>query len=149
MKTSNPKTIGLVMLVVGLGIICFWGYSLFKLTTYPFTGNTTEAKIIGYKVSANGVRMIKNDSSSNKLFAARSPFFEFTTNNKNVKTYSKSPQLITFFNYIIGDNVTVAFPKDQPEKAVIVSWKEIPGLLLMISIGLLCVVVGKSYLFNK
>lgn len=149
MKTSNPKIIGLVMLVVGLGIICFWGYSLFKLTTYPFTGNTTEAKIIGYKISTNGARMVKNDSSSNKLFAARSPFFEFTTNNKNIKIYSKSPQLIIFFNYIIGDKVTVAFPKDQPKKAVIVSWKEIPGLLLMISIGLLCVVVGKSYLFNK
>ena len=145
----KQKGIGLLMLIVGLGVIGFWGMGCYKMLTYPFTGSTAQAKIIGYKISSNGARMVQKDNASSKLFAARSPFFEFTINNQTIKAYSKSPQLITFLNYKISDEVLVAFPQDLPKNAVIVYWKEVPGLVFMIGFGLLILLVGKSYLFQK
>jgi len=146
MKTNNPKIIGIVMLLVGLAITGFWGFGLFKIVTYPFTGTITQAKVIGYKVSRNGARMVKN----NRSLSGKSPFFEFITNdNQTIKSYSQSPQIFVLFNYQIDEKIEVAYPKNEPKKAVIISWKEIPGLVLMIAIGILAVVVGKSYMFKK
>lgn len=146
MKTNNPKIIGIVMLLVGLGITGFWGFGLFKMVTYPFTGTTREAKVIGYKISSYGAKMI----TTNRKLSGRSPFFEFvSTENKTIKGYSKSPQIFVLFNYKLGENITVAYPTNKPNEAIIASWKELPGLLLMIGIGLLSVVVGKNYLFKK
>jgi len=146
MKTNNPKIIGFTMLLVGFAVIGFWGLGLFKIATYPFTGTATQAKIIGYKKSSYGAKMI----TTNRKLSGRSPFFEFISEErKTVKGYSKSPQIFVLFNYEIGENCTVAYPKNKPEEAVITSWKEIPGLLLMIALGTLIVVVGKSYLLKK
>ena len=146
MKTNNPNVIGITMLIIGMGIVAFWGNSLYKVIAYPLMGTSTEAKIIGYKISRNGAKMVTN----NRKLSGRSPFFEFISDDgQTIKSYSKSPQIFVLFNYEIGENCTVAYPKNNPEKAVIISWKEIPGLLLMITLGLLSIIVGKSYLFNK
>lgn len=146
MKTNSPKIIGIVMLLVGAAILGFWGNGLYKTATYPFTGITSQARIIGYKVSANGARMVK----SNKTLSGKSPYFEFVTANKDtIKKYSKSPQVLILFNYDIEDKVTIAYPKNQPSESVIISWKEFPGILLMLSFGVVIIVVGKSYLFKK
>ena len=146
MKTNNPTVIGITMLIIGMGIVAFWGNSLYKVIAYPLMGTSTEAKIIGYKISRNGAKMV----TTNRKLSGRSPFFEFISDDgQTVKNYSKSPQIFVLFNYEIGENCTVAYPKNNPEKAVIIRWKEIPGLLLMITLGLLSIIVGKSYLFNK
>ena len=146
MKTNNPKVIGITMLIIGMGIVAFWGNSLYKVIAYPLTGTSTEAKIIGYKTSRNGAKMV----TTNRKLSGRSPFFEFISDDgQTVKNYSKSPQIFVLFNYEIDENCTVAYPKNNPEKAVIISWKEIPGLFLMICIGFLILIVGKSYLFKK
>ena len=146
MKTNNPKVIGITMLIIGMGIVAFWGNSLYKVLAYPLTWTSTEAKIIGYKISRNGAKMV----TTNRKLSGRSPFFEFISDDgQTIKSYSKSPQIFVLFNYEIGENCTVAYPKNNPEKAVIISWKEIPGLLLMITLGLLSIIVGKSYLFKK
>jgi len=88
--------------------------------------------------------------TTNRKLSGRSPFFEFISDDgQTIKSYSKSPQIFVLFNYEIGENCTVAYPKNNPEKAVIISWKEIPGLVLMIALGILAVVVGKSYMFKK
>jgi hypothetical protein len=146
MKTNNPNVIGITMLIIGMGIVAFWGNSLYKVIAYPLMGTSTEAKIIGYKISRNGAKMV----TTNRKLSGRSPFFEFISDDgQTIKSYSKSPQIFVLFNYEIGENCTVAYPKNNPEKAVIISWKEIPGLLLMITLGLLSIIVGKSYLFNK
>ena len=146
MKTNNPNVIGITMLIIGMGIVAFWGNSLFKVIAYPLMGTSTEAKIIGYKISRNGAKMV----TTNRKLSGRSPFFEFISDDgQTIKSYSKSPHIFVLFNYEIGENCTVAYPKNNPEKAVIISWKEIPGLLLMITLGLLSIIVGKSYLFNK
>jgi hypothetical protein len=146
MKTNNPKIIGIVMLLVGLGITGFWGFGLFKMATYPFTGTTRDAKVIGYKISSYGAKMI----TTNRKLSGRSPFFEFVSEDgQTVKSYSKSPQIFVLFNYEIGENCTVAYPTNKPNEAIIASWKELPGLLLMIGIGLLSVVVGKNYWFKN
>ena len=150
MKTNNPKIIGFIMLLVGLAIICFWGSVLFKTITYPITGTVTEAKVIGYKVSRNGVRMVQNATSINKPLSGRSPFFEFKTiDHQTIKNYSNAPQIFVLFNYNIGEKIDIAYPTNQPKKAIIISWKEFPGMLLMIAFGILMLVVGKSYLFQK
>ena len=146
MKTNNPNVIGITMLIIGMGIVAFWGNSLYKVIAYPLMGTSTEAKIIGYKISRNGAKMV----TTNRKLSGRSPFFEFISDDgQTIKSYSKSPQIFVLFNYEIGENCTVAYPKNNPEKAVIISWKEIPGLLLMNTLGLLSIIVGKSYLFNK
>jgi hypothetical protein len=146
MKTNNPKVIGITMLIIGIGIVTFWGNSLYKIIAYPMTGNSTEAKIIGYKLSSYGAKMV----TTNRKLSGRSPFFEFISEDgQTIKSYSKSPQIFVLFNYEIGENCTVAYPKSNPEKAVIISWKEIPGLFLMMGIGFLILIVGKSYLFKK
>ncbi len=146
MKTNNPNVIGITMLIIGMGIVAFWGNRLYKVIAYPLIGTSTEAKIIGYKISRNGAKM----ATTNRKLSGRSPFFEFISDDgQTIKSYSKSPQIFVLFNYEIGENCTVAYPKNNPEKAVIISWKEIPGLLLMITLGLLSIIVGKSYLFNK
>ena len=146
MKTNNPNVIGITMLIIGMGIVAFWGNSLYKVIAYPLMGTSTEAKIIGYKISRNGAKMV----TTNRKLSGRSPFFEFISEEgQTIKSYSKSPQIFVLFNYEIGENCTVAYTKNNPEKAVIISWKEIPGLLLMITLGLLSIIVGKSYLFNK
>jgi hypothetical protein len=49
MKTNNPNVIGITMLIIGMGIVAFWGNSLYKVIAYPLMGTSTEAKIIGYK----------------------------------------------------------------------------------------------------
>ena len=124
MKTNNPNVIGITMLIIGMGIVAFWGNSLYKVIAYPLMGTSTEAKIIGYKISRNGAKMV----TTNRKLSGRSPFFEFISDDgQTIKSY----------------------PKNEPKKAVIISWKEIPGLLLMITLGLLSIIVGKSYLFNK
>ena len=146
MRTNNPFVIGLTLLISGIGIVGFWGIALYKIVDYSFTETTTQGKIIGYKVSSNGARMVK----SNKTLSGRSPFFEFTTTtNQTIKSYSKSPQIFLLFNYELNEEVAVAYPINNPQKAILVSWKEIPGLILMIAFGLLIIIVGKSYFVKK
>ena len=146
MTTKNPIVIGLVLIIAGIGILGFWGSALYKIVTYSLTETTVEAKIIGYKISSNGARMVK----SNKTLSGRSPFFEFKTNtNKIIKSYSKSPQIFMLFNYELNEKVEVAYPSINPQKAILISWKEIPGLILMIGFGLITIIVGKSYLVKK
>lgn len=146
MTTKNPIVIGLVLIIAGIGILGFWGSALYKIATYSLKETTVEAKIIGYKISSNGARMVK----SNKTLSGRSPFFEFTTTtNQTIKSYSKSPQIFILFNYELNEEVTVAYPINNPQKAILISWKEIPGLILMIGLGLITIIVGKSYLVKK
>lgn len=96
MRTNNPFIIGLTLVISGIGIFGFWSVALYKIIDYSVTETTTQAKVIGYKVSSNGARMVK----SNKTLSGRSPFFEFkTTTNETIKSYSKSPQLFMLFNY--------------------------------------------------
>lgn len=146
MKTNNPKIVGLVMLFFGIGMLLFCMNNLYKAATYYTNGTTTQATVVGYKISRNGAQMVK----SSKSLAGKIPFFEFVTpNNQAIKSYSKSPQIVMFFNYEIGEKVTVAYPNNNPEKAILLSWKEIPGMLLLIGFGLLAIIVGKSYFFKK
>ena len=146
MRTNNPFIIGLTLAISGIGIFGFWSVALYKIIDYSFTETTTQAKVIGYKVSSNGARMVK----SNKTLSGRSPFFEFkTTTNQTIKSYSKSPQLFMLFNYELNEEVTVAYPINNPQKAILISWKEIPGLILMIAFGLTIIIVDKSYLVKK
>ncbi|MFM2369199.1 MAG: hypothetical protein RL619_1499, partial [Bacteroidota bacterium] len=94
MKTNNPKIIGLVLLIVGLGVIWFWGSILYQISSLPLTGTTTEATVIGYKVSSNGARMVQNATSIKNFASGRSPFFEFVSDkNEMIKNYSNAPQI--------------------------------------------------------
>lgn len=87
---------------------------------------------------------------SNKTLSGRSPFFEFeTTTHQTIKSYSKSPQIFMLFKYELNEEVAVAYPINNPYKAILISWKEIPGLILMIAFGLITIIVGKSYLVKK
>lgn len=146
MRIQNTKAIGFIILLFGIGLSFYTSSFVYKMLVYPQKGELKTAKVIGYKISSNGARMVQ----SNKTLSGRSPFFEFTLDDgQTIKSYSKSPQIFVLFNYEIGEICTVAYLKNKPEEAVITSWKEIPGLLLMIVLGTLIVVVGKSFVWNK
>ncbi len=149
MVIGNSKSIGFITLVVGLAVILFWGANLYKICSLPFTGVATNAKIIGYKVSSNGARKVQKPSSAKRFASGRSPFFSFVAaKGDTVVSYSDAPQLFILFNYRIGDEVTVAYSHGAPNKAVIVNWREFPGILLMLAFGFLLLFVGKDYLFK-
>ena len=145
MRIQNTKAINFIMLLFGMIILFYTSSIAYKMIIYLQKGEVKTAKIIGYKISSNGVRMVQ----SNKTIAGRSPFFEFSTSdNQTIKQYSNLPQIFFLFNYDLNEKVTVAYPKNEPEKAIILSWKEIPGLLLLIGFGILSVFIGKD-LFLK
>lgn len=146
MVIHNKKAIGLIIIIVGLGIMLFWGNIFVKMLSLPFTGSVADAKVIGFKTKGSK-HIVKNNNGG---LSGRSPFFEFVSDkNETIKAYSNAPQIFVLFNYEIGETINVGFPKNEPQKAVILSWKEYPGIFLMLALGLLCTVVGKNYLFQK
>lgn len=145
MVIHNKKAIGLITFIVGLGIMLFWGNIFVKMLSIPFTGSVADAKVIGFKTKGSK-HIVKNN---NRALSGRSPFFEFVSEkNDTIKTHSDAPQIFVLFNYEIGETINVGFPKNAPNKAIILSWKEYPGLFLMMALGVLCLFVGKSYLTN-
>ena len=151
MVIRNNKLIGLIILVVGLAVIIFWGNIAFKIISLPFTGIVTTARVIGYKSSTGyGARMVQSPTSIKKFASGKSPFFSFlSAKGDTIKTYSNAPQIFILFNYEVGNEIKIAYPKDKPENAVIINWREFPGLILMLAFGFLMLVVGKEYLFKR
>ncbi len=151
MVIRNRKLIGLISAVVGLAVIIIWGNILFKIISLPFAGTTAQAKVIGYKADHGyGVRMVQNSTSLKNFASGRSPFFSFlSAKGDTIKSYSNAPQIFILFNYETGEEIKVAYPADKPENAVIINWREFPGLLLMLAFGVLLLAVGKDYLFKK
>lgn len=142
--------IGIALLVTGLACFGYYATLLYRITTLPFTGQTATAKVTGFKISSNGARQVQHPSSTKHPFKGRSPWFEFkTADNQTISTYSTALQFFTFLGYEIGDEITVAYSKDAPQSAVIISWKEFPGILFMMTFGLLFIIVSKSFLLPK
>ena len=141
--------IGLSMLCLGLFCIGFQGLNLYRIVATPITGTTATAEVTGFKISSYSAKKVLNPISSGKSFKGRSPWFDFkTADNQAISTYSNALQLFYFFGYDLGEKITVAYHADAPEDAVIVDWREFPGLVFMILLGLLCVVVSKEFLFK-
>ncbi|WP_298155043.1 DUF3592 domain-containing protein [Flavobacterium sp.] len=149
MIIRNKKIVTLITLVTGIAILLFWGNILFKMVSLPFTGKTAEATVTGYKISANGARKVQHATSVAKPLSGRSPFFEFTDAGKAISTYSNAPQLFVLFNYELGEKITVAYPENEPQKAVIINWKELPGIIFMLLFGLLMLAVSYSDKLKK
>lgn len=146
MVIYNRQAIGLIIIIVGLGIMLFWGNIFVKMLTLPFTGSVTNAKVIGFKTKGSK-HIVKNNNGG---LSGRSPFFEFVSEkNDTIKAHSNAPQIFVLFNYEINENISVGYPTNEPQKAIILSWKEYPGIFLMLALGMLCMIVGKSYLSRK
>ncbi|MCP9745488.1 hypothetical protein [Lacihabitans sp. CS3-21] len=147
MKIQNNRIVGFIMLVIGLGIFFYWGNILAKMVYLPFSGTTTEAKVIGFK-SKGSKWIVKNGNSGSKnILTGKRPFFEFISiKNELIKSHSKAPQIFVFFNYSIGEKISVAYPLDNAANSIILNWREVPGLLMMLAFGILIIVVGWSYL---
>lgn len=146
MVIHNKKAIGLICIIAGLGIMLFWGNIFVEMLSLPFTGSVADAKVIGFKTK--GSKHIVNNNNGG--LSGRSPFFEFVSDkNETIKAYSNAPQIFVLFNYEINENISIGYPTNEPQKAIILSWKEYPGIFLMLALGLLCLVVGKSYLFKR
>lgn len=152
MVIKNRKTIGFFSILIGISILLFWGNNLLKICTLSFTGVLSTAKVVGFKANNDtyGSRMVQKPSSFKSYVSGRSPFFKFISPiGDTVTTYSKVPQIFVLFNYAIGDEITVAFPSNEPRNAVIINWRELPGLLLMFGFGLLLLLMGKDLFFKK
>jgi Protein of unknown function (DUF3592) len=140
--------IGLSMVLLGLFCIGFQGLQLYRIVVTPLTGSTAVAEITGYKMSAYGARKVENPNSISRPFKGRSPWFDFKTpDNQTISTYSRVMQLFSFFGYEVGQKVTIAYDKNTPEEAVIVNWREFPGIIFMMLFGLLCLIVSKEFIF--
>lgn len=145
MVIKNKKTIGIFAIILGLCCIGYMGSIIYKMVVLPFTGTTTEATVIGYKIKGSKFVSDSKGSGSKTFFSGRSPFFEFTsTDHQRIKTYSHVMQVFILFNYDINDKIKIAYPKNDPQKAIILNWKEIPGILFIILFGALSLAVGIS-----
>lgn len=151
MEIRNRKVIGLISGVVGLVVVLIWGNILFNIISLPFTGTTAQAKVIGFKADRGyGARMVQSPTSLRNFASGRSPYFFFlSAKGDTIKTYSNAPQVFLLFNYAKGDEIRVAYPYNEPKKAVIVNWRELPGLMLMLALGVLFLTIGKDYLFTR
>ncbi len=148
MVIHNKKIIGFIIIIAGLGIMLFWGNIFVKMLSLPFTGSVADARVIGFKTK--GSKWMVQKPSGSKSFGGRSPFFEFVSDkNETIKTHSNTPQIFALFGYELGEKITVAYPKTEPQSVIILSWKEYPGIFLMLALGVLCMLVGKSYLFQQ
>lgn len=144
MQIKNKKTMGCILLLFGIGLTLYASSFVYKMFLYSKQGEVNTATVIGFKVSSNGARMVQN----NKTLSGRSPYFAFcTSKNQSVKAYSNLPQLFMLTNYAIGEKITIAYPINHAQKAIVISWKEIPGLLLLLGLGILSVIIGKEYIF--
>lgn len=140
--------IRLAFVLTGLFCVGFNAYNIYNITRLPFTGETATAKVTGYKISRNGAKKVQNPSSISKPLSGRSPWFDFkTSDNQAISTYSHALSVFVFFNYNIGDDIKVAYPKDAPEQAVILHWKEFPGMIFMMLFGVLCIYM--AFVFDK
>jgi hypothetical protein len=151
MVIRNRKLIGLISAIVGFVVIVIWGNILFKIISLPIGGTTAQAKVIGYKANHGyGARMVSTSTSLKHFASGKSPYFVFlSAKGDTVKNYSNAPQIFILFNYAIGDEIKVAYPHNEPQQAVIVNWREFPGLILMLAFGVLLLAVGKDYLIKR
>lgn len=148
MVIHNNKSTGLITIAAGLGIMLFWGNILVKMLFLPFTGSVADAKVIGFKTK--GSKWVVQRATGSNSLGGRSPFFEFISDkNDTIKAHSKAPQFFVLFGYELGEEITVAYPKTEPQSAIILSWKEYPGIFLMLILGMLCIIIGKGYLSKK
>ncbi|MER0439278.1 DUF3592 domain-containing protein [Emticicia sp. W12TSBA100-4] len=150
MIIKNKKVVGMITTTIGLGIVLFWGNTLIKMLALPFSGVVADAKVIGFKTKGSKWITENNNSGRKNILSGKSPFFEFSTStNEKVRAYSESPQIFNLFNYQIDEELTIAYPLNEPNKAIILDWREVPGLLLMVIFGTLAVIIGISYLANR
>lgn len=128
------------MFITGSTIVIYWGIALFNTLYFPIVGKTTDAIVIGFKISKNGAKMSSNNNNSSNAINGRSPFYCYNNiEGKKVKSYSHSPQIFFLFNYHLNEKIKVAYLKNE---SIILDWKEIPGLLFMLIFGALITVVG-------
>ncbi len=150
MIIKNKKVVGMITTTIGLGIVLFWGNTLIKMLALPFSGVVADAKVIGFKTKGSKWVTESSNSERKNILSGKRPFFEFgTATNEKIKAYSESPQVFVLFNYQIDEELTIAYPINEPQKAIILDWREVPGLLLMVVFGTLSVIVGRSYLANN
>lgn len=145
MQIKNNKSIGIIMYIVGICIIVFWGLALLKIIYYPLTGKIVKGEVIGFKVSSNGAIIVIKNSGSSKLISGRSPFYKYTDHlNIENMNYSKSHQLFNFLNYQMNEKIKIAYLNNKPKESIIISLKEIPGLLFMLIFGFVIIIVGNT-----
>jgi hypothetical protein len=149
MVIKNNKTIGLVIFVVGLVCMAYYGNHLYQAIVYPITGTVKEATVIGYKGKGSKEVLSSNDRGNKHAWSGRSPYFQFQDANHNlVKAYSHNPSVFVFFDYTIGDKISIAYPKNKPSEAIIDHWKEYPGIVFMILFSLLLLYMGVQFMFK-
>ncbi len=145
MVIKNKIMIATIVLLFGLGVSFFAGYIMYKMITYPFSQQCTQAIVTGFKVSRNGAQKVENNSGIKRALSGRSPFFKFTSQtNQTIETYSLVPQIFVLFNYTKEEKIKIAYAKNNPKDAVILSYKEWPGIIFLLLFGVLATVVGKG-----
>jgi len=141
MRIITKKNIGYFVIIMGVAILVYSSSIVYKMIVYPQIGEVNNAKIIDYQSISNDTKMIQ----SKKSLSGINPFFEFyTTNNKTIISCSNSLQFIAFFNYKIGESITVAYPKNQPNDAIILSIKELPSIIYLYILSILFIFIGNN-----
>jgi len=147
MVIHNKKIIGLISFLVGLAVLVYTAY----IVSVIFYGKQVEAVITGFVVHQNGARKVPNENTSFKNpLKGRSPFVKFRTENgTEIESYSQILQIFSFTGYYIDNKVNVIYSPENPKQIFILDTREIPGLLLITAFGILLMIVGKSYIFQK
>lgn len=145
MVIRNKKNIGLISILVGLAVL---GYSVYTVSVI-FYGNKTDAVVTGFVFQRNGAQKVQRESATTSV-KGRSPFVKFrTADGTETEAHSKVLQLFSFSGYHLGDKVIVACNPRNPQQIFLLNAKEIPGVLLITALGILLILMGKSFIFSK
>jgi hypothetical protein len=142
MSLITKKIIGYFFIIIGISIFIFASNMIYKMSIYPLNGEVKNAKIIGYQSISNETKII----DCKKSLIGINPFFEFISDNNQIKkSYSKSLPFFAFFNYKLGEEVRVSYPKNQPKKAIILSIKELPSIIILYILSFLFIFIGNNF----
>lgn len=141
MSVITKKNIGYLFLIIGIANFIYATNMIYKMSIYPLYGEVKNAKIIGYPSISNEINIIDCKKSLIRI----NPFFEFISDKQIKKSYSKSFNFFSFLNYKNGEEITVSYPKNQPNKAIILSVKELPSLIILYILSFLVLFIGNNF----
>lgn len=136
-----------VLFVVG-GIILLYivGKPFVEKWQFKFSGEHKEGIVIGFRGrGASKSILTENIGKSNGKSRSRRPVYRFPIAQNSldsITAFSSSTVLIPWFNYRIGEKVTVVHRKGRPNLSHIFSFGIVITDMLMIFISLLMIYIG-------
>lgn len=124
------------MRFLGAVILLYFGYLVLgKQILMPLVATHTEGVVIGFKAKHSNIPVERSYGKS--IWDARSAYIRFVPPNAtdSITVLSDGNVFFSFLNYDLKQKVKIAYWKDKPTTATIISWREYPLSVFMMLIG--------------